>query len=398
MSKEKINRFIIWFNTFFLFSGFQMFLVLFYRIGQPELSRFFSIPLRILLVISMIYYLINNRGNILNRKLNFFILLIFTILYIFKIVVSEINAYKNPELSRNWFEYIFYFVSYCVLTYFFYSSINYKKQFKSIIQPIILSGFLFGIVTIFAYFPYIISGTMGRISYLKYETGEDTINPLSLAYSSVLTLTSIVFLFLFSPTKINNRSKFYYLLVIFVSLLMFSIGSSRGALLTIFMVILTLIFYTKRSIKLYLISAVAVIIPIFILVNNSVGGDLFERSTATIEDGGDSIRKNLRLEALEEFEKHPFFGGQIEVSHTYPHNILIEILMATGVVGFFIFIIFLLRHLIKIINLTKINVFNLYILLLFLNGFIIYSFSGSIWGAILIFFPLGLINSLEYRK
>lgn len=398
MNVDKLNKSIIWINSFFIFSGFQIFLVFFYILDKPELTRFYSLPLRIFLFLSILLYFRYNKINFKHQRINYLILFLFSFLYIIKVIISDINSYENPLLSKNWYEYIFYYLLFCVTVYVFYSSINYKKYFLSITQPIILSGLLFGLATLIVYFPYIITGTLGRLSNLKYETGEETINPLALAYSAVLTLSSILFLFLFSPKKLTFSNKVYYIISIIISLGMFSIGSSRGALLALLVVLISMIYYTKKKIRIYLISGTIFFITVFVIINNILGGNIFERSTASIDNGDDSGRSVLHDAALQEFSRHPIFGGQIEVSGIYPHNIFIELLMATGIVGLLLFLVFLFKHIFKILKYNQKNVIYSYIFIMFLNGFVQYNFSGAIWGSILLFFPLGLINSLNSEK
>ena len=35
---------------------------------------------------------------------------------------------------------------------------------------------------------------------------------------------------------------------------------------------------------------------------------------------------------------NPVLGGSIEVSGIYPHNIILEVLMSTGIIGFMLFV------------------------------------------------------------
>ena len=98
----------------------------------------------------------------------------------------------------------------------------------------------------------------------------------------------------------------------------------------------------------------------------------------------------------------PIVGGTIEIVNApgykgrniYPHNIVLEILMATGFVGFLLFILFLVPILKKIRYLiNKIDINFAWVSIVLIQGVSQNLVSGSIYMASIIFFALGIINT-----
>ena len=66
--------------------------------------------------------------------------------------------------------------------------------------------------------------------------------------------------------------------------------------------------------------------------------------------------------------------------------------MATGFVGFVVYIIIILKTFRNGIYLSKIHSIYLIGLIILANGISQYLFSGAIWQSLLIFAPLGMLN------
>ncbi len=109
--------------------------------------------------------------------------------------------------------------------------------------------------------------------------------------------------------------------------------------------------------------------------------------------GDASGRQQLWSMAYEEFKHHPFFGGRVEVSGIYPHNVFLELLMATGIFGFLLFLIILFKSFIRGIRAIKYDKIYMIPFLILINGITQHLFSGSIYDAILLFIPMGMIYS-----
>lgn len=123
-------------------------------------------------------------------------------------------------------------------------------------------------------------------------------------------------------------------------------SASRGPMIALGVVSLVLIASLTRVLNLtrLLVLGIAAITMVFglIVYSESTGSSLFKRlfgiSSAVESDSQESARLDLYAEALDRFYASPVVGASTTVSkpeggNTYPHNLIIESLMATGLLG-----------------------------------------------------------------
>ncbi len=377
--------------SFFLYSGYYVGLSFFYLLNLKEFSRFYSVPLRLLLSIIMIYVIILYRKNLKKNRFVNILFFLFSFLYVVKVMYTELYFLHGIPASRSWIEYIFYYMSYTVLIFMFFSTIDLKKYKDVIINAIIFSGFLLGILSLFIFKEVLLSGGIGRISELEYETGKEVISPLALAYSGSITIVLCLYKLIYQ--KPNKKEKIYLYLTLSVAFGLFFLGATRGALVAVLIGLLSLIYFgtVKNRLKFSFLFVLA--IPLIIYGVEATGSAIFERSLNTVETGDSSGREPLWNAAIEEFINNPILGGRIEVSGIYPHNIFLEILMATGTVGFIIFLIIMIWCIKNGLRSIKLNKIYLFSLLIFLIGFSMSNFSGAIYSVTIFFGGLGLLSN-----
>jgi O-antigen ligase len=174
---------------------------------------------------------------------------------------------------------------------------------------------------------------------------------------------------------------------------MFFLGASRGSLVAILLCIPFLIYYgsLKNKVRVLLLSIIA--IPLLLYGVRTTGSAIFTRSENTIETGDASGRQELWAAAYKEFINNPIVGGRIEVSGVYPHNVFLEVLMSTGIIGFSLFFVVFFKSLERGLKVIKNKGSYIVPVLIFINGISESMFSGSIYGAILLFTPMGMIYS-----
>ncbi|MGD9669403.1 MAG: O-antigen ligase family protein [Hyphomicrobiaceae bacterium] len=123
------------------------------------------------------------------------------------------------------------------------------------------------------------------------------------------------------------------------------------------------------------------------------GFNLFEEMLSKfdyVEDGGAgdsvSMRKLAWQAAWEQFLADPFMGKlmyETALGH-YPHNIVLEVLMATGLVGAFFFGAYLfvsLRAAVFLMRRPDITMSQSFVVLMFFKELTQNMFSGAVWGA-----------------
>jgi O-antigen ligase len=177
---------------------------------------------------------------------------------------------------------------------------------------------------------------------------------LSLSLSSLYILYN---LFLFQ----NNKFKlFFYLIAFFpISYFMISTGSRTAFLLFILGIVIIVIFsknINKINKILFFIFFTVVTIQLFILFKDKL--DLFQRLTATIEDGDSANRDVIWSGLLYFFSDFIFLGvgktGYLRmIGDLSPHNAFLEVLLYTGVIGLSIFLFFILSLYKNILNINS---------------------------------------------
>ncbi|WP_289040659.1 O-antigen ligase family protein [uncultured Zobellia sp.] len=381
--------------SFFIYSGFYAILALSISFFGSGASRFVTIPVRLLTTVLMIVIIaltFRERNKKTGKKLTDFVFLFFWSFYVLKLFW---HFSGDAPLRLFWLEYIFYSLNFVILPFFMFGSISFEKYKKTIIDALIFSGFAMGITTTYLY-REILSAGIARIELYIYQNPDlETLSPLALSYASVLTIMLCVYKLLYVQKK-TKLYLIYLLCTIGVSLIMFLLGASRGSVLALGVSLVYIVYHSNYKVKAKIGLLVLAMIPIFIWSVAASGSAVFERTTKSVSSGSTG-REDLWADAWNEFLANPIFGGRIEIGF-YPHNIILEILMATGVIGLTIVSILFVKGFIKTINLPKIDIDFLWVGIIFLQGFCQLSFSAALYQATLVFFPLGILLSSYFRK
>lgn len=292
---------------------------------------------------------------------------------------------------RNWYEYLFFALNFCVLPFIMYSIIDFSKTKKIILDALIFSGFIMGVASIFIYKELIILG-VSRLSMAKYVNPDiEVVNPLILSYVSALTIALCFYQLFFEKKEISFNHKFYLYINILLSFVMFFLGASRGSVLALFLCIPLFIVYSNGKNKMKFIAILIVSIPIIIWGAIKMGSGIFERVTNSFNGGGTG-REDLWSDAWNEFMNNPILGGRIEINF-YPHNFILESLMATGIIGFILLMVILSNGFKKVYRVSFRDNNYIWVFIILIQGFTQYFFTAALYNAVLLFFPLGLIYS-----
>lgn len=391
---------LIFFITFFVYSGYYAVLALLMAIGLGNNSRLITFPLRLVTTFLMLYAIgkmLKTKNRFEERKLFYYILfLIFWILYFLKILFHQNSI---APLMRSWYEYMFYAINFCILPFFTFSLLDFYKYRRTIIKALLSSGLVMALISIFLYKEAIFM-QVGRLNMLEYETGEATISPISLSYVGSITFALCIYELFYNNCK-SLSYKLYIYIVLLLSSVLFLVGASRSSVIALFLSLLVLFLYSSVKNKIKIFTYAIISIPVFIFLLEYTGSSIFERSSSTANNGDSGGRFELWNAALDNFYLNPIFGNYIElvnapgysnigVGNMYPHNMFVEVLMSTGVVGFFIFVICFLEGLRQGLRFVQKDRYFVWVFALLIQGLSLQFFSGSIYTAILFFFPLGL--------
>lgn len=396
MEKEnKLERNLIYFITFFLSSGYYAGLAILISLGYMKESRMlYSIPVRLLSSVAMLYIIVVNFQSVRKTNLNniIVIFIFFWLLYFIKVLYHVSIGFP---LFRNMYDYILYPVNYCILPFGAFASINFNKYKKIILNALILSGFLMACTCLYLYRDWLSLG-LGRISDINYtDPNAEFLSPLSLSYTGALTIMLCCYYLFFEKSKLKTTTIIYLLINIVVSFYIFLLGSSRGSLVAIIACIPLFLLYLPMRKKRQFILLLGLSIPIVVWAIVKSGSSILDRVSGTLESGN-VTRGELWSNAWNEFLNYPLLGNRIEISF-YPHNFILETLMATGIVGLFLLLPILFTGIKRVYRISFSDKIYLIPFIVLLQGVCQYSFSGALYCAILLFFPLGIIFSSYNR-
>ncbi len=395
ISKYKIYATAFFMAVFFSFSGYYAVLLLSNNLLGLSFSQYFTIPVRILIVLLLFicFILIGRKEQI--KQPVFIAFILFSLAYLFRIAAEILSGVQN-HMSNSTF--LLYFLSFCFLPFL---CLFLKKELFADLKfykwAILLSGAILAVLSFFFYRDII--GTVGRIS-LAVSKDENYISPLALSYSGSLTM-GVALLVLLT----NTNSKFVKLMlwiIAGVSCVPFFLGASRGSVIALaFPFILFILNHRSKLMSIYLLIAFVLFSAGVIVLSEQFGSTVIDRFMGINEDvdSGSSSASRLYIwsYALGHFADNPLLGHSLEVPETghYPHNIFIEVLMATGIVGFLPFMFVIVKSVKQTLYIFKNRPELSWVAAIFLQSLIQNCFSGAIYTASWLFFSMAFILSMN---
>jgi O-antigen ligase len=394
ISKYKLYVVAFFCAVFFTFSGYYALLVLSNNLIGIQYSRYFTVPIRVLIVLLLLLcLLLIGRKKEINQPL-FIAFIAFSLLYISRIVVEILNL-SVYHISNSTF--LLYFVSFGVLPFVFLFLKKESASDKAIYKgAVLLSGVFLSVLTLFFYRDLI--GTVGRIS-LALSKDENYISPLALSYSGSLSM-GVALSLLLSKTKKSLNGKIILIGVALISCVPFFLGASRGSVLAL--IVPFFLYIVRQQNKLYSFYLFIVLILvgfIVVILSEHFGSSVISRFTSIEADmsaGSSSASRTVIWDiAINHFTHNPIFGYGLESPETgnYPHNIFVEVLLATGVVGFIPFIFLVYKSLQRSLFIFKYSPQNSWIVNIFLQCLIQNLFSGAIYTASWFWFSMAFMLS-----
>ena len=170
-----------------------------------------------------------------------------------------------------------------------------------------------------------------------------------------------------------------------VSLFPFLMGASRGSIIAIVLPI-TFLVATMRGrlvIPAMIVSVIMILATVY--ASNFLGSSLFGRFLNIQEsiqaEAGEASRIFLWQSSLQQFWEAPIFGNSLEnlTFHYYPHNILLEVMISTGILGLAPFTILLFAALRRSYLILKDRPQHFWVVVLFLQSLAQSLFSGALY-------------------
>ncbi len=216
--------------------------------------------------------------------------------------------------------------------------------------------------------------------------GNPTANPISVGHYGVsLSILSLVLYF--TPEFRRSWIRTFALITFFLGLVVLLFTGSRGPTICLVIVMplvfINLIHSRGNRIKIIILMTLSfILIPILFKSVAERGGSFSNRmsSLESIDEATDENRVNLWREALTEVYNNPIKGMAVEIPGVgYPHNIIIEGFLATGICGGLILMSIIAYGIYKSIYLIRNNANGYWIALLYVQYTIGAMFSGAIY-------------------
>jgi O-antigen ligase len=329
--KNKLNYFIAFFSFIGFFAGLE---VIFFA-GSSALSRYYSVPIRLVVTVLMLFIMTKMKlRHIKSNQVVYFLFFSFWMLYF-------IAIFRNSMGDTSYFhitplEFLGYSVIYGMVPFLFFSLRHDNKAYDTFKNAIIFSGFAFAVLSSLIYGKYLLSG-VGRLSMAQYTEGSDfaAISPLTLSYMSTLVISICSYYLIFE--KNSRFIRYFYLLTISISLVPFFLGASRGSIIAIILTFFIIVFF-RGSLKTKFQSLLffAAFGSIIVFLAGYFGSFIFERLlslSSDIESGSSSVARLVMWKsAWQQFLSSPIWGDSIQsLIPPHPHNVFLEVIMSVGI-------------------------------------------------------------------
>ncbi len=376
------------------FTGYSAALMLVSNTIGLSASRFVTIPLRLVIVGGLALAFATRPKLTLRKGLLFFWL--FSALYLLRILVESFGL--NPHFHRTPFEFFLYFTSFVLLPLSFLSLSDFhRRQYEAIFLTVVVGSVAFSLLTLVFYGQYL--GEVARLSQVVTRN-DNYISPLALSYGAALTM-GVGISYLLANT-VSRRRKLAVYAALLLSLGPFFLGASRGSIFSLGLPFVFQILLSRRfGRKVTQIGALLVFAALLYLATFWLGTNVFDRvleiSEAVDAGATSAVRVVIWQHTWDQFLASPIFGNSLESEYAgfHPHNVLLEVLISTGILGFTMFVLFLIQVSTAAFRIATRSPQYFWIVVIFLQALISNMFSGAIYGATWMALGAGLVLSLQ---
>lgn len=380
IKKENLKNIYLFLVYFFAFGGYYAALMTFSNVIGGAGSRNFTIPIRFGIVLLLSFIFMMQPKIKIQKGLVYFAL--FSLAYLLRIFIEYID--KSSLFHITELEFFLYFISFVLFPLFLLSqfSLN-EKNYENILWGLLIGVLVLSVFTVIFYKNLI--GNVARIS-LAVAKGEEYISPLALSYSSALGIG--VGLSYLLTNKVRLFKKIAILAVVGLSFIPFFLGSSRGAIFALsFPFVFYFLYVEGMKRRVVVLVSIILLTVVFGFLTEYMGSGVFERLAGTysaIETGGSgAARIEIWRAGLIQFIENPLFGNSLNCTYVnhHPHNILIEVMITTGIVGLVPFVLFLYQIFKKMKDIVKFFPGCFWVCVIFIQAFMQNMFSGGIYAA-----------------
>ena len=357
------------------------------------------------------------------------------IIYIIVAVASAFLCFKHFSrmITTGFLKIVLLFVF--VGISFIFSSVRYGtnedkfvSEFKSYFAMVICTILLTLLILwkkkkdINLNFVFIASIVLTLISFLPLFRGDSLTTGGYISDSSGLIYQNISYyaayafgltLFHITETRKIKPLSWFYIIVCFILLVIQSstclLSGGRGGVVLLVVLFVASIFNNigKRAYKFVIPVAIFLFIVRFTVPNlinmlniNIMGLDrILKFLNGNIFSDG---RTNLYINSFELFREDPIIGKGIgsifHLLHSYSHNMFLDILTETGILGLLVFLYIFINYFIKNYSLFRQGSLFRFLTVIFLCGLTLNMFSGYVWTNPFIWLPIAVVITVRKNE
>lgn len=367
--------------------------------GLPELldisSLFASVAIRsaILLLSSTVFVNFVLKRRLFYKGKLWLPILVFWLAYIGRLLYAT-SVTGNLRLSPV--EYGADIVGLCLLP-FLASLADYDPQMLKESRQLLMYALGTGMLTV--WLALLLHGPNRTQSWLKAgRVGLDTLNPISLGQLGVSVVAVCVYSWFERPVRKSALQRVGVAVLTMSGLGVIIVSASRGPLLSLAAVLVGLLYWRLKRGRLWQMIVAAMVMLAcsgwFVQRAQQRHLEPIERLVqlrAPTRDRSVEGRLRIAKDAVVEFVRHPIFGSGLEEreSHFYPHNVVVEAFMATGLIGGGAFLIVVVSSIVAGIMLLRQNSEGSWLGLLLLQFTVAASVSGALFKSGALWFIMG---------
>jgi len=362
-------------------SGYPIAAILSLNLGLE--NRAITIPFRLTILIVgifLVFLSINNKKNYNFAFYSGFIL--FWAIYFLKIFLGEVFGSTGQINIFEFFIYAFGTCFFPMLAFFSFIPPDSIERVRSVSFIVLFIGCSLSLY-------YGLNNILGLTSQgiVVQRLSFEFIDPISIGNFGVsLTLLSV-----YSVAKKNinnNATKFFYIFSVLLGIFSTVASGSRGPIISLLIVLILFIVSSGKVkvIKSAFLSIFLILVTLWFLnfLVEKLELDSMSRIQAGFQYKSDqSILERFELIswAVNSFLANPIVGGSVEGQGRgrYPHNVLVESFMATGVIGGIAFSLMFFSAVVHAVRILKHKKDYAWISLIFLQYAISAQFSGSLY-------------------
>ena len=349
MKINKLNKSLSTINFVLCFVGYQLATSLFLPASSDieGISRTVTVPYRalaLLIAFLVVFFNVKTKSKKLPNALKFFLIywVALTIRVFYDICIRK-NVYLE-DTSHLWL-----FILGINFPAMFSVMISYKSIDTDKALKWIYIGTIVTLVLSLFNNPTLLLEASEITERVNANVGLQTIS-----FGHLGTMGIILSLYILSQHKMNLIKKVILIAVILLSFFIMLRAGSRSPILALIVVLLFWLFsYGKNiilglSVSIILVILLSVFIEPILQFMGNISPVIENRLRASIFEGDSSGRDALYIEAVDLFLDNPFlgsqfafFGNEYNLGFGYAHNIILEALMALGIIGGIMTMIFL---------------------------------------------------------